>query len=1070
MPRNYVRARPNRGLNIVQPKAALNSGQLYRAENVVFTRKTVKRRAGKLASHKPAVGTPAGVSLLKRFYNLATTGTITRFFIKAFGGVLYQTTTDWSDDTRTAVASASWTAISLPQTANNSLYSNYSSTTVSTLAGAWQSAISTKSWCYLQSDVTSADDNDKTEAVPIRTQGGKSFLHGLVPPAQLALADTDDEALPAGMRWTDPLRLAGSLASSALVKDPTRERYWFAYKDASTNNLMVNYYENGAIGTAVDTSGGTAVTATQSIAMCVDYEGNPSVVWIENTTTDLKYTYRQRNATTWTTESIDATAWQDCAAIIDPDNKVHVIADVGTGTAPSYFTKTGSYTTASWTAAEAVGTSGGGDGCAIGVTSANVPLVAYHVSAGANRSIYYATRASGAFVETELDTNGGSGTCGQYPDIKITNDDVPWVAYPKASTTKFADFSTGSWVLAVADASSGAGTTNPTRLAIGTLPQEVLDAAVSPSYSDDQYPIVGHLNRLAIREGTTPAWSAAAIVQQLGSFVVNSISILSSDEIIVSTQGNSIVDALIGTYSVYYYRLTAEYDNGVLGESRPSQPTQISLPFDIGIGGTNVLDLDDAGGRYDMTDDVSRIYVYRTVRYGTADGPYYRVGSVTCTNGAPTADFTDNVTDAELVLGRILDTDRYLPPKWRTGVFWKDRLVIGNLKCRKLDSTEGDLDSLDREADGIHKNRIRFSEAFHPDVFKANFFQDILPDGDSGSIQRLIVNPLNDALFVFMENDVVALLDPVGDTVTSLSYRPRNIANSHGTPARHSVVEYEGLLFYWTKNGIEVINGLTARNITADTIGSLWNMTDSTDAAYASRINMAQIGKVAGTVHVDEDGERIYWAYPAASSTYNNRVLVLDYARWRDSGYTDDGVFSIWTMDISCWARWDGEGDRGELFGGEALSSRGPWVHRVGISNQDEVGNTAGTITTSAVAPFYIHMGHDDAGTSERRKRWIAARVDGRIPTVASTGACSVVLAFDIDEGAVSGTMDTVTWTQGGIKRYSRNLPRAAIGVHGAVEITGTDGTPGASGGSPPFELYEVAMTVQDMEARTARG
>lgn len=196
MARNYVRRLPNRGLNIVQPKAGLNGGQLYRAENVVFTRQSVKRRLGKLASHKPAVGVSVGVSLLKRFYNLATTGTITRFFIKAFGGVLYQTTTDWSDDTRSAIATASWTNILLPNTANKSLYSNYSSTTTTVASGAWQGAISSKSWCYLQADYSSADDNDKTEGVAVRTQGGKSFLHGLVPPAAIITADTEGGEIP----------------------------------------------------------------------------------------------------------------------------------------------------------------------------------------------------------------------------------------------------------------------------------------------------------------------------------------------------------------------------------------------------------------------------------------------------------------------------------------------------------------------------------------------------------------------------------------------------------------------------------------------------------------------------------------------------------------------------------------------------------------------------------------------------------------------------------------------------------------------------------------------------------
>lgn len=1056
MARNYVRYRPNRGLNIVQPKAALNAGQCYRAENVVFTRKSVKRRRGKLASHKVALtSVAAAVTMLKRFYNLATTGTVSKVFLKAFGAVLYGTTTDWSDDTRTPITTAQWTNIPYPNTANNSLYDGYSSVTAEPVSGGIESAVASKSWCYIQSNVSSANDSAKTKGVPIRTQGGKAFLHGLPPPAALTSSVTELSDLPA-----------------------TADLNFQTIYGSSTSNASPKISKNA------------------STICIVSLDIN-----LPGPVTTVRVSTRPVGSATWThsAPSTDDVDYVDGA--IGSDGTIHVCYHYTTGAANDLRYRSGTH--GSWSGATAIDTGGDvGSYCAMAVDSGGVPHIAYYDTT--NTNLKYAFKAGSSFTVENIDTTGSVGT---FASIAIDDDGIPHVAYYDATNSrlKYAHRKNGTWTIEVADdPANNVGTV--TSIAIDSLgapaivyrdvtggdlyyvsrrggswnASEAVDTSFDPDdstslvFDDDDIPYVLYANA-----GAADVKVATSTATVAGTWSKNTIEtthayvdwLFESDIFYTTMISGGILFSDIHR-NKYVYRLTAEYDNGILGESCPS--VAFSGAFwdneDISEENTHVIGLNTGTPTYDMTDDVNKIHIYRTIKGGNTDSPLYRVGSVDCTSGAPDADFTDNVTDTDLVANRILDIDRYMPPKWLTGVIWKDRMVIGNLKCRDISTTEGSVDSLDLENDGIHKNRIRFSEGFHPDVFKANFVQDILPDGDSGSIKRLIVNPQSDSLFVFMENDVVALTDPVGDLVTALSYRPRNVANSHGTPARHSVVEYEGLIFYWTKNGIEVINGLTARNITSDTIGNLWNMTNSNHPAYASRINMSQISKVAGTAHVDEAGERIYWAYPAASNSYNNRVLVLDFARWRDSGFNDDGVFSIWTMDISCWARWDGEGDRGELFGGEALNTRGPWVHRVGISNQDEVGNTSGTITTSAVSPFYIHTGHDDAGTAERRKRWITARVDGRIPTVASTGSCSVALAFDVDEGAVSGTMDTVTWTQGGIKRYSRNLPRAAIGVHGAVEITGTDGTPGASGGSPPFELYEIAMTVQDMEARTARG
>lgn len=1060
MARNYVRYRPNRGLNIVQPKAALNAGQCYRAENVVFTRKSVKRRRGKLASHKVALtSVAAAVTMLKRFYNLATTGTVSKVFLKAFGALLYGTTTDWSDDTRTPITTAQWTNIPYPNTANNSLYDGYSSTTSVPLSGGISSAVASKSWCYIQSNVSSSDDNGKTTAVAVRTQGGKAFLHGLPPPVVLDSADISGVSdIPADSTWTIEEIDSNTPTQSGqgclrIGSDGKIHAVWIRSANPYYNVRSVL----GVWGTPTQVSAVTMATSYGSISMDLDADDNVHIGFYDQANTQIYYATNKSGSFVAEVADTAGAVGSFNAIAVDQSGLPHLVYfdDTNDRLVHSYRDVSGTWSSPA--AIKTVANSSFAPSIAFDADGKLHAIFTENPTVG-NDNLWYAIRTAAGSWGTASQF-GPTADDTAYPmSMALDSDGNPGVVYNNVTDTalEYIKYDGASW---------------GSEEVIDGASQDSCGIAFDPSDSAHVFYENNTNNFYTNRYGGT--WQSAVTITSIGglasTLAVLGIQVSNTYTVHIGTTSGTVQYGYV-TGHLYHYRLTAEYDNGILGESGTNGFTQVGYANPVSGGFAHTIALNSGSGVYDMTDDVSKIHVYRTVEGATSAGPYYRVGSVSCSSGAPSADFSDNVNDADLVLNRILDVDRYMPPKWLTGVIWKDRMVIGNLKCRDISTSEGSIDSLDLEDDGIHKNRIRFSEAFHPDVYKANFFQDILPDGDSGSIKRLIVNPQSDSLFVFMENDVVALTDPVGDLVTALSYRPRNVANSHGTPARHSVVEYEGLIFYWTKNGIEVINGLTARNITSDTIGNLWNMTNSNHPAYASRINMSQISKVAGTAHVDEAGERIYWAYPAASNSYNNRVLVLDFARWRDSGFNDDGVFSIWTMDISCWARWDGEGDRGELFGGEALNTRGPWVHRVGISNQDEVGNTSGTITTSAVSPFYIHTGHDDAGTAERRKRWITARVDGRIPTVASTGSCSVALAFDVDEGAVSGTMDTVTWTQGGIKRYSRNLPRAAIGVHGAVEITGTDGTPGASGGSPPFELYEIAMTVQDMEARTARG
>lgn len=521
------------------------------------------------------------------------------------------------------------------------------------------------------------------------------------------------------------------------------------------------------------------------------------------------------------------------------------------------------------------------------------------------------------------------------------------------------------------------------------------------------------------------------------------------------------------TGSTFFYKLTAEYDTLRLGESGPGPASTQEV-----IAGAVNADVRVTVPAI-TSSDITRINIYRTINGGTATSTFYFVGSVA---GIAGGTFDDTVTDATLITRKILDTDVYLPPKFRTACMWKDRVVIGNLKCRNT----GTSTELDYEEGGIHKNRLRFSAAFKPDLFRQSYFLDLLPDGGSGSIKKVIVNPLIDSLFVFMEEDVVALQgdSPTGDFGTP--FTPRNIAQSKGTPAPESVVEAKGLIFYWTKEGIEVIDGYRARNITSDTIAPLWNALDTGSSYYADRINMDALERVCGIYYPTE--ERIYWAYPSASNTTNDRVLVLDLDLWRMNGY-GDGVFSIYTgWDIACFERWGGEGDRGELFGGEAVATDSNWVYRLEFKDADVNGTHAGAAlsTTSVAIASKLWLGLEAAGRPDLLKDWKSVRVE------AKSGLALTHIVLDVEQGAMLRELGSYdfqgpvalwgqiawghfTWTGPRITRQAIALPREAKGIRAGLRFETDDVLDASSLGPEPFELYDIAWSVVPLSTKVRR-
>jgi len=660
------------------------------------------------------------------------------------------------------------------------------------------------------------------------------------------------------------------------------------------------------------------------------------------------------------------------------------------------------------------------------------------------------------------ETVDAAASMGQSSSIALDSSEIPGIVYYDAGNerARYAHRAGGSW--SVTEDLGDSDTLPPS----GGRALAFDSADVPVAILDQSLPAAD--GRLRYWKDSSGTWSSA-VIDETGFTTLYSAMVIDSDDYVHIAYLHGPTASMkyaVGILRDYHYKLTAEYDDGVLGESGPSAATLVALTDPISAGATHTLQL-DAGVVYNMTDDVTKIHIYRTTRGTKSDSRYYRAGSVSTTGGTlgEPVDFVDNIRDSVLISDSdtypLLDEDVFLPPKYRYGVWWKDRAVIAYTKARDTGDTAA-LDVGDTADASIHKNRLRFSRGFKPDLFPQNFFQDIVPDGHSGSITGLIIHEALDRLFVFMENDVIALEAQLGDALLSESFIPRNVANTMGTPAPKSIVYANGFIFYWTKTGIEVIDGFRGRNITSETVAPLWRWT-ATDEGVVSwwldRISMGSINKVAGVF--DEKEQRIYWSYPSATSTDNDHVLVLDVKLWMDGGM-GDGVFSIWigstlVMELSTWCRFDGEGDQGEIFAGGEDNGE-IVVYRVPYRYEDNLSNSGADINAINVD---LRLGLTAAGRPDLLKSWRAMTARGR-------GATADTLAVDyyLDEGSAVTLASTFDFSGTAVKRLNSAFPRAAIGTSMGIGFQTADTLSSSQGPNPGFELYSVGLEFSGKKTR----
>lgn len=192
----------NRGLCVEREPGLIEPGFCSFIKNMRFTKKSVRRRDGKRAAYQQNV-TGSVASMLKRFYKLRTSGSVLGIFLKATADKIFKANSDWNDDSPTGGGIAC-TELTKPTTSNSSLRNGLSASSVTLDSGAARFAVQARSWAYIGTYAVAADDTNGLRNVPMRTDGDKIYLHGLMPPGAPTYVSDAAGTGPTGLatyRW-----------------------------------------------------------------------------------------------------------------------------------------------------------------------------------------------------------------------------------------------------------------------------------------------------------------------------------------------------------------------------------------------------------------------------------------------------------------------------------------------------------------------------------------------------------------------------------------------------------------------------------------------------------------------------------------------------------------------------------------------------------------------------------------------------------------------------------------------------------------------------------------------------
>lgn len=155
--------------------------------------------------------------------------------------------------------------------------------------------------------------------------------------------------------------------------------------------------------------------------------------------------------------------------------------------------------------------------------------------------------------------------------------------------------------------------------------------------------------------------------------------------------------------------------------------------------------------------------------------------------------------------------------------------------------------------------------------------------GGKGDIGTGIYS-LNNSLYVFQHNAIWRLYGN-----SPANFELRNISNEIGLTNRKTLVEWNDILIFLSRKGIQLFDGSNLRNITEGVINTTIN-------------SFANFSSPSSTLW----GNRYVLSYTPSGSSVNSKTLVYDLARGTFSNC--EGAYP------ALWSNWNGGNDTGQVY------------------------------------------------------------------------------------------------------------------------------------------------------------
>jgi len=195
------------------------------------------------------------------------------------------------------------------------------------------------------------------------------------------------------------------------------------------------------------------------------------------------------------------------------------------------------------------------------------------------------------------------------------------------------------------------------------------------------------------------------------------------------------------------------------------------------------------------------------------------------------------------------------PPKAKVGAYIKNRLWLANT------STSPDF--------------CWFSDTIAPQTWDrtTNVFK--VSTGDGTDIMAMV--PYQESSLIILKEDSIHELLISGDTSDYWNLRP--IDTVHGCIAYNCALEYQGVIYYLSRDGVRTYPMADAMQLPLS-----WEIDD-----YVATINWDYATNAQMIVH----NNKLYVAVPTGTSTYNDSVMVYD--------FTSKGWSIITGWNVGCW-------------------------------------------------------------------------------------------------------------------------------------------------------------------------